>query len=107
MTSTQELLDSLEEGNSVGRDTFHKTKELALKIVNVEDITFVTIQVNRAKLKETILSQREKGFVKYGKYIEDTSPQDYNWEIMTIEEIADALVYYNHLKSLNNGVDKL
>lgn len=101
MNSTQELLDSLVEGSRSKNRIISDDLQITYA-TGGNRITYIAIEVNMTKLKETILSQREKGFAKYGKYIEDTSPKDYNWEIMTIEEIADALVYYNHLKSLNN-----
>ena len=43
----------------------------------------------------TYLTQRNKGYQKYGCYIENCDHSKYNWDKMALEEIVDALVYTN------------
>lgn len=38
-------------------------------------------------------SQDHKGLEKYGKSIDDANNQDYNWELMVLEETADLQKY--------------
>jgi hypothetical protein len=38
-------------------------------------------------------SQDKKGFEKYGKSIDEALNQDYNWELMALEETADLQKY--------------
>jgi hypothetical protein len=47
-------------------------------------------------------SQDEKGILKYGETIDDAADQDYNWELMALEETADLQKYLvKRIKQLN------
>lgn len=42
---------------------------------------------------KTYLSQRQKGYLKYGKHIESCKKNDYDWKKMATEELVDAIEY--------------
>lgn len=53
----------------------------------------LTSQIVIDNFIDIIDSQDKKGFEKYGKSIDEASNQDYNWELMALEETADLQKY--------------
>lgn len=39
------------------------------------------------------IAQDEKGHKRYGKLLDDTNDDDYNWQLMALEESADLIKY--------------
>jgi hypothetical protein len=64
-----------------------------LDISEVNKDTVLKIKVNKEDLIKTIKSQQQKGLEKYNETIDDCPYNKWNWNQMSIEEIADYLVY--------------
>jgi hypothetical protein len=52
-----------------------------------------TSQIVIDEFTKLLDSQDEKGILKYGETIDDAADQDYNWELMALEETADLQKY--------------
>lgn len=44
-------------------------------------------------IARSLTSQWKKGFEKYGHTIEDCPEDEYDWNVMALEEMADGLTY--------------
>lgn len=67
-------------------------------VLNKLRLIWFVVRLDYYSYIKTYLSQREKGFKKYGKYIENCKKTDYNWSVMITEELVDAIEYIKMLK---------
>ena len=65
-----------------------------MKFIKVKlKLIWIIITLSQKEWLRVYLKQREKGFKKYGVYLEDADLSAYNWREMIHEEIIDALNY--------------
>lgn len=51
------------------------------------------MRVIKKKIIEILDQQEQKGITTYGHTLEDCPDEDYDWDIMALEELIDALQY--------------
>ena len=61
-------------------------------LTKIKLIWFI-ITLSRSEYNRVYLKQRQKGYEKYGMYLEDCDMNKYDWSEMTKEEIIDAMQY--------------
>lgn len=61
-------------------------------------LIWIILTLSKKEHNRVYLKQREKGFKKYGVYLENCDMNKYNWREMVLEEVIDALEYVPLMK---------
>lgn len=61
-----------------------------------------------ARIERQLHLQNEKGLEKYGKNIDGANDEDYDWNVMVIEELIDGMQYLvKENQRLNEEIQRL